>query len=231
MHGGAPAAVMTRAIERLAPDMRVARITVEFLGAVPLLPLDVRAHITRPGRRFQVAEASISAAGREVATARADLLGTGEVAGLPPDTAGPALDRGPDSVQREEFLTLTGEGFGTTAMEIRFTNGTFDETGPATAWFRFERPLVEGEEPSPAQRAVAAGDFGNGISRLLDWNEWLFVNTDLTVHLHRDPEGEWVALDARTILEPNGSGLAVSTLHDRTGPVGIAAQSLFVAPR
>jgi hypothetical protein len=232
MHGGAPAALLARAVEGLAPGMRLARLTVEFLGAVPLLPLSIEAEVAKPGNRFRVAEASITAAGREVARARADLLRIDHIDGLPPsDGAAAPLQRGPDDVEREEFATLTGEGFGTSAMELRFTEGTFDEPGPAVAWFRFARALVEGEKPSPAQLAVAAADFGNGVSRLLDWNEWLFVNTDLTVHLHRDPEGEWVALDARTILEPNGSALAVSTLHDTKGPIGLAAQSLFVAPR
>ena len=69
-------------------------------------------------------------------------------------------------------------------------------------------PLVEGEEPSPLVRVMAAADSGNGVSATLDWNEWLFINTDLTVHLHRMPEGEWVCLDAVTIPEPNGIGMA-----------------------
>jgi hypothetical protein len=90
---------------------------------------------------------------------------------------------------------------------------------------------VDEEAPSPAQRAVAAGDFGNGASRVADWDHWLFVNTDLTVHLHRDPVGEWIGLDAHSTLQPDGSGLAVSTLHDRTGAIGVALQSLYVDRR
>jgi acyl-CoA thioesterase len=230
MHGGAPAALLARAIERAAPEMRVARVTIEFLGPVPLLPLDVDAEVTRPGRRMQVVEASVSAGGKQVCRARASLIRAEQVDGLPAQDVEP-IERDPDTLERATFESLRGEGFGTTAMELRFVEGDFDTTGPAVVWFRLQRPVVEGEEPSPLQRTLVAADFGNGISRLLDWNDWLFVNTDLTVHLHRDPEGEWVALDARTILEPNGSALAVSTLHDRRGPIGVAAQSLFVAPR
>jgi hypothetical protein len=38
-------------------------------------------------------------------------------------------------------------------------------------------------------------------------------------------------LDARTRVEPTGVGLAVSTLYDRAGAIGLAAQSLYVAER
>ena len=230
MHGGAPSALIARAIEHAAPEHRIARLTVEFLGAVPIGPVTVAAEITKSGRRFQVAEAMLSAGGREACRARASLLRRGDVQGLPP-TDGTPLAPGPDRLRRAHFLGLEGEGFALTTMDIRFASGEFAEVGPAAAWFRLDLPLVEGEEASPAQRAVAAADFGNGISRILDWTEWLFVNTDLTVHLHREPEGEWVALDACTVLDANGSGLATSTLHDRRGPIGVAAQTLFVAPR
>jgi hypothetical protein len=116
-------------------------------------------------------------------------------------------------------------------MELRFAGGTGYGPGPALAWFRLARPLVEGEEPSPVARAAAAADFGNGVSRILDFERHLFVNTDLSIHLHREPRGEWVLLDARTRIEPIGIGLAVSHLHDEDGALGVAAQSLFVEDR
>ncbi|MDQ3936921.1 MAG: thioesterase family protein, partial [Actinomycetota bacterium] len=103
--------------------------------------------------------------------------------------------------------------------------------GPAAAWLRLRVPLVEGEEPSPAQRAAAAADFGNGVSAVLDWTEHVFINADLTVHLVREPRGEWVGLDARTVVEADGIGLSESVLHDADGPMGSAAQSLLVGPR
>jgi acyl-CoA thioesterase len=113
-------------------------------------------------------------------------------------------------------------------MDMRWVVGDWSR-GPGTVWFRLAHEIVEGEEPSPAMRAAAAADFGNGVSRVLSFDgSWLFVNTDLTVSLHRPPRGEWVALDARTTVQPNGVGLAVSTLHDREGPVGTGQQTLYV---
>ena len=57
------------------------------------------------------------------------------------------------------------------------------------------------------------------------------VNTDLTIHLHREPEGEWIGNDAVTAIDPNGIGLADATLHDAHGPFARALQSLYVAKR
>ena len=45
------------------------------------------------------------------------------------------------------------------------------------------------------------------------------------------PEGEWVCLDAVTIPEPTGVGLADTALHDERGPIGRATQTLLVANR
>jgi hypothetical protein len=92
-------------------------------------------------------------------------------------------------------------------------------------------PLVEGEEATPLQRLAAAGDFGNGISSPLDWDEYLFINPDLTLYIDRPPQGEWICLDARTTIAEGGIGVSESVLYDRAGMVGRATQALLVAPR
>jgi hypothetical protein len=234
-HGGAPAALLADAVDGLAGagGMAVARLTFEFLGPVALAPLAVAARVVKPGRRLQLAEAEVVIDGRAVVRARAVLLRRGRVslpAGATDDEPPPG---GPPELATRSPFPAGGEveGFHRTGMELRFAGGTDYGPGPALAWFRFARPLVEGEEPSPVARAAAAADFGNGVSRILDFERHLFVNTDLSIHLHREPRGEWVLLDARTRIEPIGIGLAVSQLYDADGPLGIAAQSLFVEDR
>ena len=81
-------------------------------------------------------------------------------------------------------------------MECRSLAGAFIEPGPATFWLRMRHPLVDGEEPTPLQRALIAADVGNGISAVLDWRHFVFINVDLTVHFERMPVGEWVCVDA-----------------------------------
>ena len=82
-----------------------------------------------------------------------------------------------------------------------------------------------------SRACAAAADFANGLSWILPWRDWLFVNTELTIHLSREPVGEWIGVDARTTSSAGGFGLSTATLHDLDGPIGVCAQSLFVEPR
>jgi Acyl-CoA thioesterase C-terminal domain len=59
----------------------------------------------------------------------------------------------------------------------------------------------------------------------------VFINADLTVHLQRLPQGEWIGLDARTRLHEGGAALAEGVLHDERGPLGRAFQTLVVQQR
>jgi Thioesterase-like superfamily len=231
MHGGAPTALLARAIERLDTPvpMRCTRLSVEFARAVPLTPVTVDVTVVRGGKRLALAEAVLRADGADVLRARATLLRAGEVE-VPAPPADPPIP-GPEA-GRPAHWTGGDEtaGFHLTAIDLRFARGDWGH-GPALGWFRLQMPIVAGEATTPLQRAVAFADFGNGLSRALDFHTHLFVNTDLTVHLHREPVGEWVALDARTDLDRAGIGQAVSVLHDERGRIGVAAQSLFVDGR
>jgi acyl-Coa thioesterase superfamily protein len=185
----------------------------------------------RPGKRVQLLEASLSDPDGELIRASAWRLRTGEVdvsaAELPEQEAIP----GPGEGRPRDFFP-TGEVVGYhTAMEYRFVEGAFLEPGPAVVWMRMRHPLVEGEEPSPLQRVLTAADSGNGVSATLDWRRYLFVNVDLSVHLERLPEGEWVCLDAVTLPQPNGVGTADTVLRDERGRIGRALQTLLVSER
>jgi len=230
-HGGAPAALLMRAFEQLpAPDgLALARSTYEFLRPVPLGELEVRANVARPGRRVQLLEGAIvTADGVEVVRARAlrvKLAATGE-----PSTDGVQPPIGPDHGIEREPDAPHRPLFAPDAIEIRFVAGSFGG-GPSTAWFRLRHPLVAGEDPSPLQRLAAAGDFGNGISATLSWDEHLFINPDLTLYIEREPRGEWICLESQTIIAAEGVGIAESILYDERGRVGRATQALLVARR
>lgn len=238
-HVGPPAALIGREIERLAngriggpdgPVAQVGRITYEVLGPVPIAPLRVQAEVVRPGRSVELVAATLSSEEAEVIRAHAWRLRTTEVP--LPETAGRADPfPGPAEAEPGGFFD-TGQDTGYhTAMDYRFLTGGFTEPGPATVWMRMRVPLLPGEEPTPLQRVLAAADSGNGVSATLDWTRYLFINVDLSVHLHRMPEGEWVCLDAVTLPEANGIGLADTALSDERGPIGRALQTLLVGER
>jgi len=235
-HAGPPAALLGREIERHAAGadgtnpIRVGRITFEILRSVPLAPLTVATEVLRPGRRVELIEARLSDGEGEVMRATAWLLRP-EPVEIPPGLVGDAVPPGPDAGEPKDFFD-TGQSVGYhTAMEYRFVVGAFTEPGPATVWMRMRQPLLPGEPPSPLQRVLVAADSGNGVSATLDWRRYLFINVDLTVQLHRLPAGEWVCLDAITIPDPSGVGLADTALYDERGPIGRATQTLLVGER
>jgi hypothetical protein len=220
-----------REFERLdggGAGLAVGRVTYELLRPVPLGSLSVSASMVRPGRRVQLLEGSICAPdGMEVVRARALRVARAGVA------AGGAsrMSPGPESGREAEFPFSDGPLFPMDAMEIRFVSGSFVEPGPSSAWFRLKVPLMAGEEPSGYQRLAAAADFPNGIATELDWDRWLFINPDLTIHVEREPRGEWIGLEAVMRVAEDGCGQSEAVLYDLDGRVGRSLQTLYVAPR
>ncbi len=229
-HGGAPAALIVRAFERLpAPDdLCLARVTYEFMRPVPVGPLEVHAEVARAGRRVQLLDGSMLADGVEVVRARALRVRAADSGRAHADEI--ARPPGPEEGHVGELPGLHRPRFATDALELRFVAGAFGG-GPATAWFRLTRPLVGDETPSALQCLAAASDFGAGLSGTLPRDDYLFINPDLTVYVEREPVGEWICLDSQTRITAGGIGVAESVLYDERGRVGRATQALLVAPR
>ncbi|MFJ3883399.1 thioesterase family protein [Streptomyces sp. NPDC090077] len=232
-HAGPPAALLGRAVEErpgAREDMRIARITYEILRPVPIGELEVTTSVLRSGRGTEVVEAALApVGGAPVMLARALRI---RVAAEPVPAVVPGeLLPPPGEVGVTPFFPVPWETGYHSSMETRFTEGAFVEPGPGTCWMRMRVPLVAGEEVRPLDRVLVAADSGNGISAVMDFGRFVFVNGDLTVHLHRHPVGEWVCVEARTSVDAAGIGLADSRLHDEKGPIGRGAQSLYVAER
>jgi Thioesterase-like superfamily len=229
--GGAPAALLARAFERVpaAEGLILGRLTYEFIRPAPIGPVSVRAEVARDGRRVQLLEGTMLADGVEVVRARA-LRVRQASAGASASDAGASSPPGPGAGRTGELPGLHRPRFATDANEVRFVEGGFGG-GPGTAWFRLTRPLVRGEHVTPMERLAAAADFGAGLSSALPREEYLFINVDLTVYVEREPVGEWICLQSDTRIADGGVGLAESVLYDERGRVGRATQALLIAPR
>jgi hypothetical protein len=232
-HGGPPSALLARAIETCDPrdDLAVSRITIDFLGPLPQGRMTLTAEVLRPGRRVQLVQAQLFAGSRCVAVARAWRSQIGDdVAPQVPALASAPLDL-PAAQPQGYFTGVHADwGYGK-AIEWRFQSGGFNELGPAQVWARPRLPLVAGEGSTGLQRTLIVADSTNGLSAELDLQKWLFIPPSLGLTLYREPDDEWLLLDARTRIDPRGIGMAQATLSDRDGEFGVATQPLLVQRR
>ena len=233
VHGGPPAGLLARSVERFAAQdgMQVTRLTVDLFRPVPAVPLTVSTRSIRAGNRIHAVEASLLADGQEVTRATALLLRTTEIEMAPPSDF--ALPPGPEGIETSNMSGSRRDtplpagfrpGFHSTIEVKRVTMG-----GPAgnTAWIRIPIPFVEGEETTPLVRIAATSDFGSAFSGMGVRDSVPFINADITLYLHRLPEGEWIGLQSARRAEPSGIGVAAATFFDPTGPVGRSVHALL----
>jgi len=234
-HGGALASLIAGHVERiptLAP-MQIARVTVEIFRIVPLVPLTIKAAIVREGKRIQKIRADVTdpdgtlLSMASIQRLRVEDLQPPEEAKTPgvtlpaPETLG-AFDPGMWGIGETGKVM-----FHRNAIDVREIYGGFSTPGPGAIWMRLTKPIIAGSENTPVQRAVAVADFCNGVSRSLG-DDWVFMNSDLTVHISRYPEGEWVALEAESHYSEHGRGVAAGSLWDQKDWLGRSAQTLFL---
>lgn len=236
MQNAAPvSALLVRALERCAPrpDTRLSRVVVDLLGPVPVTDrLWVRAEMRRPGTKIELLDAEMLAPGpdgqpRPVATAvawRFQEHDTDELFFTPAEPLRPltaARPRIPDDDADQTYIH---------SLDWRWLNDILNSV-PAECWAKPVVDLVKGETMTPMQRLFAIADIANGMGSRLPVTEWLFLNTDLVVHIHRVPAGEWIGVRAETHYGRDGVGVSRGTLFDEQGPVAAIQQAQLVRRR
>lgn len=238
-HAGPPTALLGRAVQRLAGlpmQPFVSRVAAEVLRPIPVGDVVVTARVLRSGARIAWCEARLAAAGAPDDHLLVVHAWVQRLARTPlalPDEAAASTPGPPVAAERESVrvgLDTWSSGY-IAAVEWLWVTGHFSTPGPAEVWTRLRVDLVPGERLDGLARVLAVADSGSGISAVADPAELLYVNIDLTVHLSRSPVGELVSMSSRSTLDPQGTGLATTSLGDLRGEVGRAAQSLFVRPR
>jgi Thioesterase-like superfamily len=235
LHGGAPAALIAGALERIDPgsELPIARLEFEFLRPIPFAPLELSTSIVRDGRRVQGLAAELRSGGEMICTAGAlRVQAVPDGLPVPPAPSGRERLAQPESGEAVRFALgdPSVTSFASTGMEMRWLTDPWT-LGPGKVWMRLRHPVLPEEPVTPLMCLTGTADFGNGVSAALAFENYLFINADLSIHLWRRPQGEWIGLDARTLLHGGGTGTAESVLHDAAGPVGRASQTLVVQPR
>lgn len=232
LHGGPICGALGRAVEACPSPgpMRVARLTVEMTRAVPMQPFTVRAEVTRAGRRVQQVDAVIEAEGRTLARASAlRLRVAADDAELPAPAVEPVPERAPGPERDPELQTLFFPGF---IRALDFWRTRVPRIGrEGVSWARLRVPLVEGEPTTPFVRLATLCDFASGTGNALDFTRYTSINPDLSLHVLREPRGEWLGLVAGSRIEADGIGQSQATLFDDEGPVARALVSLLVERR
>ena len=229
-HGGPPSGLLTRALAALlTPDQVLSRISVDLLGPVPVGPLRVTTAVERPGRSVTLLSATLHdvAAGRGCAVARAWVL--------PRATSGPGV---PTPLPHSPADGAARHAAAVVERRVRRPRGV--ALDPRRGRCRRARPpsgCGRGCRCCPTSRCAGAAmlmtcvDSASGVSAALDPAEWAFLNTEITVHLLREPVGDWVCVDAETTLGPGSAGIATAAVYDERGLVARSAQGLLVTRR
>ncbi|MCB1871278.1 MAG: thioesterase family protein [Gammaproteobacteria bacterium] len=235
-HAGPPSALVCRAVEHAASAhglTHLSRLTTNLLRPVPIAELEVHLHEDYVGKNTGHFSGELVARGKAVLRFTA-LAQRENPMDLPEDLPGHPWPKATCSPEMSEptHMPFAKDGHRGYAdlIENRAARGTIFQ-GPCAIWFRLQHPLVPGEEPSPFQRTAVAADSGNGISAILDFRRFSFINSDLTINWLRRPQGEWICLDAQTWVGDNGCALAESSLYDDVGLIGRATQSLSIRGR
>lgn len=228
-HGGPPSALLGREMERYEPrdGHRLARVSIDILTPVPVAPLSIAVEEIRTGKRVQLLQATAQAGGRTVMIGRAWRIAAAS-ADFPADVPEPTPDGGAPAAQAFTFPDGWHAGGYLSAIDWCFLEGGFAADGPARAWARPNVALVDGDSMTPWQRVLTVGDSGSGISACAPPAQHPAINCDFAVVLHRDPVGQWIGMDSRTLVTPGAGAMTQTTVFDAAGAAGLATQTLVV---
>lgn len=224
--------VLTRELECYAQqdNMRVARISLDILGLIPLDEFTITTRCIRPGKTIELVEAVMASGGRDCIIARAWRLltqDTSSVAGLE-DKPAPTQ---PDQLPEWDGMKAWPGGF---IESVRLVSEPDRRPGKGMVWITTDIDMVEGEVTDDLVHLLGLVDTANGVvpreGAGLSQRHWMFPNTDLQIHMHRSPQGRWLGIDAVQQYGGDGIGLTSAILHDIHGPFGRSEQILTIRP-
>ncbi|NVO57144.1 thioesterase family protein [Rhodobacteraceae bacterium B1Z28] len=230
-HAGPVTGLIARAAEtEIGPDKMMTRLTVDLLRPLPLAGLRVAAETTRHTKTLATTRVTVHdlddtlcATATTMHLVRKDL---GDVPNVVTPSAGfDNVVEGPFPI-RQMRHDLPGFAH---FVDVAYPKDGNQGPGPKTIWMRAPQ-LLDGEQQSPIQSLCPLADCGNGISWNVPPTEMGFMNTDLSVHIHREPVSDWLASESVSHWQPSGIGMSQSVLYDRQGPIGTALQTLVLFP-
>lgn len=224
-HGGPPGALLAHAIEsqRTDPELFVSRITIDLFRPVPIKPLELRTNLVREGKRIKLVDAFILSDG--VAVARASGLMLRKNPGMSGETTLSASRSIPpwESVPVKHFIDEPLEGVERfhAVMQVRRIDPP-RQGEPMAAWIKLPVTLLPDTPLTPLERVSGVADFSSAMGMLSRGVRASFINADISIALHREPEGEWICLESAGRGDHDGISSSSVHLHDSRGLFGHA---------
>lgn len=224
--------VLTAELNGYAPqdNMRIARISLDILGLIPLDDFTITTRCIRPGKTIELIEAVMSSRGRDAIIARAWRLmtqDTSEIAGIEDQQSA----HKPEDLSAWDGMKGWPGGF---IESVRLVTDTQRRPGRGMIWITNDVEMVEGIPTDDLVHLLGMVDTANGVVPRVGLGlsklEWMFPNTDLQIHMHRAPRGRWLGIDAIQQYGDDGIGLTSAILHDTQGPFGRSEQILTIRP-
>jgi hypothetical protein len=229
MHGRLLAGLAAWAIERDHGQGGFAPVclTVDLYRSPAMATTTVETSLVRGGGRVRAVDAFITVGGQEVARASTlwlkrtsapegeDQLPRSAAWDAPPaDTCALASP----STDAFEVRPVDDRGFGSPGPE------------PRRVWLRDWRALVAGSALTPFVRAALAADFASPLAH--SGPEGIdYINADLTLHLGRLPNGEWIGIETGDRVAADGASVAQCLFFDEDGPIGFSSVCAVVTAR
>jgi hypothetical protein len=217
LHARVMIGLFAREFEHLygEPDLQPARLTVDLYRLPDLSPVTVETRLIRQGGRIKVVEGEMFSSGQSIAKASCQFLRRTQQPEAPVWSR-PAWDAPhPDTVPPPE------KPF-TPRWEMKPVGDNATAEKPRRTWLREIRQLVEGEAYTPFVRIATGIDYTSPITNA-GANGLDFINSDVTLYLHRLPVGEWVGYEVMDHQSRDGVAIGQCTLHDVEGPVGFSS--------
>lgn len=220
LHGRVVIGLLGAEIERLhgGPEFVPARLTVDMYRLPDFSPVEVRTQVIRDGYRIKVVDAEFISGGVSAGRATCQLLRRteqpeGEV-WKPADWNVPKPD---------EIEPPAPNGHPMSGMwAMRTIAGGFMSAERRMCWMSEVREIVEGRALTPFGRVAVAADFASPAAHAGD-KGLKYINTDVTVYLHREPVGEWVGFEVTDHGASDGVAVGTTRLYDVEGPIGTAS--------
>ena len=210
-------------------ELRIARQTVDLFRPVPFGQLSVDVELIREGRRIAVFQTQVSIAGKLLTQAttlclRSDAqLGSVGVSHTFEPPAGPRHGV-PNKVDRVGNGWVSYPG----TLEMRHIVAPGGEEAPVV-WIRADAPVLEEVPLSPTVRAASIADFVSPFANMQPGRSG-YVNADITLHLHRQPRGDWNYLRIVSRGAADGVATAQAVLGDESGAYGGCSAASLINP-